>query len=121
LLLAVVVTAADVSDQAGAYLLASQLRGRFPRLAKLWADQGYRGSELADWLWQRGRWVLEIVRRVAGQTGFQVQPKRWIVERTFGWLNRYRRLSKDYEELPETSEVMILIAMTHLMLQRCRQ
>ena len=66
-------------------------------------------------------WALEIVRGVVGQTTFEVQPKRWIVERTFGWLNRYRRLSKDYEELPETSEVMILIAMTHLMVKRVRK
>ena len=122
LLLAVVVTAADVGDRDGARLLAGELqRGRFPRLVRLWADQGYRGPELAAYLWQIGHWVLEVVRRQAGQQGFVVIPKRWIVERTFGWLNRYRRLSKDYEELPETSEVMILIAMTHLMLQRCRK
>jgi putative transposase len=56
-----------------------------------------------------------------GQQGFEVIPRRWIVERTFGRLNRYRRLSKDYEEMPKTSEVMILIAMTHLMLQRCQK
>ena len=88
---------------------------------RLWADGGYSGSDLAATLWQIGRWVLEIRRGAIGQTGFHVIPKRWIVERTFGWLNRYRRLSKDYEELPETSEVMILIAMTHLMLQRVRK
>jgi putative transposase len=94
------------------------LRGRFPRLTKLWADAGYGGAPLTTWLAWFGGWVLEIVRGVVGQAGFHVEPKRWIVERTFGWLNYYRRLSKDYEELPETSEVMILIAMTHLMLRR---
>lgn len=121
LLLAVVVTAADVSDRAGARLVAGQLRGTFPRLVTLFADAGYAGAPLAAWLQTFGGWVLEIVRGAVGRTGFEVEPKRWIVERTFGWLNRYRRLSKDYEELPETSEVMILIAMTHLMLQRVRK
>jgi putative transposase len=116
-----VVTAADVGDRDGARRLSGELRGRFPRLVRLWADRGYSGPDLATYLWQAGRWVLEVVRGRPDQQGFVVIPKRWIVERTFGWLNRYRRLSKDYEELPETSEVMILIAMTHLMLQRCRK
>lgn len=65
--------------------------------------------------------ALEIVRGLKDQQGFAVQPKRWIVERTFGWLNRYRRLSKEYEVHPETSEVMILIAMTHVMVKRLQQ
>ncbi len=114
------VTAADVSDRAGARLVASQLRGRFARLVKLFADAGYSGAPLTAVMLTFG-WILEIVRGVVGQKTFAVQPKRWIVERTFGWLNRYRRLSKDYEELPETSEVMILIAMTHLMVKRVRK
>lgn len=120
LLLAIVVTAADVSDRAGARLVASQLCGRFAQLVKLFADAGYSGAPLATVMLTFG-WVLEIVRGVVGLTTFEVQRKRWIVERTFGWLNRYRRLSKDYEELPETSEVMILIAMTHLMVRRVRK
>lgn len=94
------------------------MRGRFPRLARLFADGGYSGQPLTAWLRDFGGWVLEIVRGSPDQEGFAVQPKRWIVERTLGWLNRYRRLSKDYEEHPETSEVMILIAMTHLMVKR---
>lgn len=113
-------TAANVQDKTGARRLAGELRGRFPRLRRLYADGGYQSQPLTAWLWEIGRWMLEIVRGVRGADGFEVTPKRWIVERTFGWLNRYRRLSKDYEELPETSEVMILIAMTHLMLQRGR-
>jgi transposase len=116
-----VVTAADVGDREGARRLGGELRGRFRRLRLLWADGGYSGPELAQALWQTGCWVLEVVRGRPEQSGFEVIPKRWIVERTFGWLNRYRRLSKDYEEYPETSEVMILIAMTHLMLQRFRK
>ncbi len=119
-MLAVVVTGADLSDRAGARLVAGQLCGRFNRLVMLFADAGYSGAPLAAWMLTFG-WVLQVVRGAVGKTTFEVEPKRWIVERTFGWLNRYRRLSKDYEELPETSEVLILIAMTHLMLQRIRK
>jgi putative transposase len=114
----VVVTEANLGDRAGAKLVAAQLLGRYPRLAKFVADQGYTGEELADWLWAVGGWDLEIVQGQQGQRGFAVQPKRWIVERTLGWLNQYRRLSKEYEELPATSEAMIRIAMIHLMLKR---
>ena len=127
LLLAIVVTAADVSDPAGARPVAGQLRGRFSRLRRLWADGGYAGAVLAACILDIGGWVLEVARGRAEQRGFEVISKRWIVERTFGWLNRYhryhryRRLSKDYEELPQTSEVMILIAMSHLMLRRLRK
>lgn len=121
LILVVVVTSAGVGDRAGARRLAGGLTGRFPRLVKLWADAGYSGQPLATWLRTVGGWALEIVRGRKDQDGFVVQPKRWIVERTFGWLNRYRRLSKDYEEHPETSEVMILIAMTHLMVRRLQK
>ncbi len=116
----VVVTAADISDRAGARLVAGYLRGRFARLQTLFADAGYGGAPLTKWMLALG-WVLKIVRGLQDQQGFEVQPKRWIVERTFGWLNWYRRLRKDDEELPETSEVIILIAMTHLMLQRVRK
>jgi len=122
LLLVVAVTAADVGDRAGARLLAGGLRRAiFPRLLTLFADGGYSGRPLTEWLHDVGGWALEIVRGLKDQHGFEVQPKRWIVERTFGWLNRYRRLSKDYEVHPETSEVMILIAMTHLMVRRLRK
>ena len=99
-------------------MVAGHLRGRFPRLVTLVADAGYSGATLAGWLLALGGWALEIVRGAVGKTTFQVEPKRWIVERAFGWLNYYRRLSKDYEDLPETSEVMILIAMTHVMVRR---
>jgi putative transposase len=121
LLLVVVVTAANVSDRTGARLIGDGLRGRFRRLLTVFADAGYRSQPLVEWLRAAGGWTLEIVRGVVGQDGVRVEPKRWIVERTFGWLNRYRRLSKDYEEHPETSEVMILIAMTHLMARRVRK
>ena len=71
-----------------------------------------------NWVTQTCGWVLEIVKRNAEAKGFQLLPHRWIVERTFGWLGRYRRLSKDYEGLPETSEAMIYATMTHIMLRR---
>lgn len=118
MLLGLVVTEANLGDRAGAKLVAAQLLGRYPRLAKFFADQGYTGEELADWFWEVGGWDLEIVHGEEGQRGFKVQAKRWIVERTLGWLNQYRRLSKDYEELPSSSEAMLRIAMIHLMLKR---
>ena len=81
------------------------------------ADGGYRGK-LVEWVSVFINWTLEIVKRPRDQKEFKVLPWRWIVERTFGWLNKYRRLSKDYEYLTETSETMIYISMTHLMLKR---
>ena len=117
LLLAVVVHAADVQDRDGAKLVLVKLAGRFPRLAVIWADGGYAGALLA-WALAAGGWVIELVKKPAGATTFAVLPKRWIVERTFAWLGRCRRLSKDYEALPATSEAWIHIAMIHLMLKR---
>ena len=118
MLLGLAVTEANLSDKAGAKLVLTQCLGRYPRLEKLFADHGYGGVDLAAWAMDTGGWELEIVRGQAGQIGFAVQPKRWIVERTLGWLNLYRRLSKDYEELPSSSEAMIRIAMIHIMLNR---
>ena len=118
LLLLVVVHAADIQDRDGARLVLAKIKGRFPRLKRIWADAGYAGPKLGDWIAQCFRWVLDIVKRSDHAQGFEVLPKRWIVERTFGWLNWSRRLSKDYERLPETSEAWICIAMTQLMLRR---
>jgi putative transposase len=97
-----------------------KLKNRFPRLQLIWADGGYAGK-LVVWVSEFGNWVLEIVRRNDNVKGFTVLPKRWVVERTFGWLNRYRRLSKDYEELEETSESMIYLAMINNMTRRLAQ
>jgi putative transposase len=83
----------------------------------IWADGGYTGK-LVDWVKDTYNWVLEIVKRDPNAKGFQVLPRRWVVERTFGWLSQYRRLSKDYEVLTETSEAMIYAAMIHLMVRR---
>lgn len=119
LVLAVVVHAASIQDRDGAKLVLALLKGRCPRLKLIWADAGYAG-QLIEWTRKLGRWVLEIVRRSDDVTGFVVLPKRWIVERTFGWFGRYRRLSKDYETLTNSSEAVIYLSMTHLMVRRLR-
>ena len=115
LLLAVVVHAADVQDRDGAKLVLKRMRGHYGRLRLVVADGGYAGM-LAQWVAKVCHWTLQIVKHTAHT--FKVLPFRWIVERTFAWLGRYRRLSRDYEGLSETSEAMILIAMTNLMLHR---
>ena len=120
LLLVVVVTAASTQDRDGARQVLAVLAKQWLRLRLIWADGSYAG-ELIEWvrqLRQRRRITLEIVRRQEAAKGFVVLPKRWIVERTFGWLNRCRRLSKDYEYLTETSEAMIHVAMINLMVRR---
>lgn len=119
LVLAVVVHRANLSEQAGAKLLLQRAAQKgFDLLQLIWADGGYHGQPLADWVLSLAGWVLHIVKRCDDLAGFQILPRRWVVERTFAWLGRYRRLSKDYEELPETSEAFIYIAMVHLMLKR---
>jgi putative transposase len=119
LVLAVVVHAANIQDRDGAKLVLAKLKGRFSRLKLIWADGGYAG-QLIEWTRQLGRWVLEIVKRNDDVQGFVVLPKRWIVERTFGWFGRYRRLSKDYEMLTGSSEAVIYLSMTHLMVRRLK-
>jgi putative transposase len=116
LLLAVTVHAANVQDRDGAKLVLQKLAGRFPRLQLIWADGGYAGQLIA-WVQELGGWLLEIVKR-PDESRFVVLPRRWVVERTFAWLGRHRRLSKDYEALPESSETFILIATIYLMLHR---
>ncbi len=146
-LLAVSVQAGDVQDRDGAKEVLSYCKGTYPRLSVVWADAAY-GGELVDWVascygWTleivlrldagdrptAGRWrssygwTLEIVRKSEDQKdvkGFAVQPHRWIVERTFAWLCKYRRLVRDYEFLTESSEAMIRLAMCHLMVRRLK-
>ena len=91
--------------------------GQYPRLKVIWADGAY-GGKLVQWAKEVGGWSLELVRRPRQLRTFQVLPRRWVVERTFGWLNLQRRLSKDYEGLPETTEAWVYTAMTGLMLRR---
>ena len=120
LILVVVVHPANVQDRDGAKLVLEKIVSGFRRLRLIWADGGYKGR-LVEWvsrLRRRGKLILEIVKRNDDVTGFKVLPKRWIVERTFGWLGRWRRLSKDYEQLEETSETLIRVAMIGLMVRR---
>jgi transposase len=140
-LLAVLVHAANIGDRDGARLLLQKLTGRFPRLSHLFADHGYTGP-LLDWIKAHLGWQTEIVSKpendaphqweweavlIDGQMvprpkrkdrGFQVQPQRWKVERTLGWLIRFRRLARDYEGLPSSSEALIQIASIRLFLTR---
>ena len=111
------VSSAHVSDQAGARRLLSGLRPLQPRLALIWADGAYAGHPLFSWAAEQGL-RIEVVRREEGQRGFAVQPRRWVVERTFAWLGRSRRLAKDYERRLQSAEAMIKLSMIHLMLRR---
>jgi putative transposase len=119
LLMSVVVSAASLSDPRGAKLVLRRLRGTGvgKKLRKVWVDGIYRGK-LLEWVSEHYRFVLEPVLRSDDVKGFVILPKRWVVERTFSWLGKCRRLSKDYEVLPKSSEAMIYIAMTRLMLRR---
>ena len=117
--MAAAVTPANVQDKAGALAALGRLGGGGKKLRRVWADGAYRTEQghLASWL-ERRRIALTAVRPPEGQRGFQVLPRRWVVERTFAWLCQSRRLTKDYERLCETSEALIYVAMTRLMLRR---
>lgn len=116
LIWALAVHPADIQDRDGGMILIRQLGSRLGRLRVIFADGGYAGR-FVDWTAGWYRRTIEVVRRTAAHT-FEILPKRWIVERTFAWLSRYRRLAKDYETLPENSEAMIRIAMINLMIHR---
>jgi putative transposase len=116
--LAVYVIPADVQDRAGARCLLAGLKPLVPRLKKIWADGAYSGKEFAEWCRERGGWELEVVERDREAEGFNVLPKRWIVERTFAWLVRNRRLVKDYERKVQTTETFIEVAIIRLILRR---
>ncbi|TDT97337.1 transposase [Streptomyces sp. 846.5] len=117
LLLAVLVTAADVGDRTAAMPLLRDVRARFHRLTLLWADGGYTGV-LVAWARDRLKLTLEIVKRTDDVKGFKVLPRRWVVERTLGWLMRTRRLCRDYETLPAAHEAVVQWSMTMLMTRR---
>ena len=110
------VHAADIQDRVGAEELLMKMAGRFGRLKLIWADGGYAGEFVRIAKEMFGR-VIEIVRRPE-LSRFVVLPKRWIVERTFGWFSKYRRLSKDYETLTDSSTAMIHITMINVMVHR---
>jgi len=118
LLIAVVVTAANVQDYHGAKPVLASVQDRCRRLQVIWADGIYGKQWLIDWVRTECGWELVIIKRSDKDKGFKLLPKRWVVERTIAWLGRYRGLSKDYERLPETSEAMIRTAMIHIMVRR---
>jgi putative transposase len=122
LLLVVLVTAASIQEREGAKLLFQHLTGACKKLRRIWLDGAgahwARGPALMAWVAAHCHFCLQIVMRSDDQQGFTVLPRRWVVERTFAWLNHARRLSKDYEGLAASSEAFIYIAMTRIMLRR---
>ncbi|WP_317107276.1 IS5 family transposase [Chroococcidiopsis sp. SAG 2025] len=116
LLMGVVITEANASERLGAIVALLEECYNSKSLELIWADSGYSGENFAQAVMVVCGAEVEIVKRITD--GFEVLPRRWVVERTFGWLGRYRRLSKDYELLPEISESMVYVAMVRLMLRR---
>ena len=121
LLLVVVVHCAGIQDKDGAKLVFMRMLSRSPRLELIWAGGAYAGY-LICWLAAftrcMGSWALEIVKRPKEAQGFVLLPRRWVVERTFGWSGLYRRLSRDYEHSTRSSEAIVYLAMIHLMVRR---
>ena len=118
LLLFVIVHAAGVQDRDGAPDLLKAARHRFPWLRHVFADGGYAGDKLRDALKGHGDWTIEIIRRSDAAKGFEILPRRWVVERTFAWLGRCRRLAKDWERSIESSTVWVFLASIRLMTRR---
>ena len=116
-MLKVFVSAADQNDRDGAKHLLTECKGDYPRLTKIWADGQYTGG-LIDWAANTLSICIEVVLRSEEASGFEVLPRRWVVERTFAWLGRYKRLVRDYELNPVHSESMVYIAMTQTLLER---
>jgi putative transposase len=115
-MIGVVVSEANASERLGAAVVLHEAGDELARTEVVWVDQGYRGDNFARVVQQICGARVEVIERIAKT--FEVLPKRWVVERTFGWLNRYRRLSKDYELYPETSEAMIYGSLIRLMTRR---
>lgn len=120
LVLVILVQRAAISDSRGAKPVLSQAARRVPRLRKVWADGGYRGK-LLTWVQQHCPFDLEIRLRPEERPGFVPVPQRWKVERTLGWRNHFRVLSKDYEDAPDSSAAWVLVASIRLMLNRLRR
>jgi putative transposase len=120
-LLEVVISAANLNDRQGAKMLMTKLERQMARrILKIWVDRGYRGyrGDLSTWFYQQWQTALEVVEADPDQKGFAVQPRRWVVERTFAWFGKFRRLSKDYETDPISSEGFIYLASIRLLLKR---
>ena len=110
--------AADIQDRDGAPEVLKSIRHRFPRLRHLFADAAYAGPKLEGALEVIGRWKLEIIKRSDTAQGFELLPRRWVVERTFAWLNRCRRLAKDWEKSIASAQAWILVANIRLLTRR---
>jgi putative transposase len=110
------VTPASVQDWDGAREVILRACRSAPRLVRVYADAAY--AAVVFWAYWFARVILLLVRKEPGQRGFVVQPRRWVAERTFGWLNRYRRLSKDYERTTDSGEALIYVSMIHVMVRR---
>jgi len=117
LALSVAIQPASVQDRDGAVPVLAELKARFPSLSVVWADSAYAGPKLAPQFAALGPWQLVIARKQPGK-GFVVLAKRWIIERTFAWLGRCRRLAKDFENLARRARTFVLLAMIRLMLHR---
>jgi putative transposase len=117
-LIIVVVHAANIYDGRAARFVVPALFLLLDTVKKIWADGAYSGAELIAWVKEQFDCVLEVVEKKKPVKGFQVVPRRWVVERTFAWLSRYRRLNRDYERNPKSSESMVYVASSRLMLRR---
>ena len=117
-LLAVLVHAANIQDNHGAVPLLASLRASFPKLHHIFADRVYRGDKLRDAIAEFGRWTIEIVTRSERVGTFKPEPKRWVIERTFAWFGRNRRLAKDFERTIACAEAWFLIASVRLLSRR---
>ena len=118
LLVGAAVHPADVQDRDGAPLVIAAIRDLFPWLRHLFADSAYSGDKLLEALAKFGEWSIEIVRRMADTVGFEVLPRRWVVERTLAWLNRNRRLAKDFEASIESAKAWVYVASLQLIIRR---
>ena len=119
LLLGVTLEPADCPERKGARALLATVWANFPELLKLWVDGGFNGPEFAAWVrTQQPTLIVEVVKRLAEVPGFHVLPKRWVVERTFGWLMYHRRLVRDYERTLSSAEAWVYIAMIRIQLRR---
>ncbi len=118
LLAAAMVHGAHIQDRDGAPLLLASIRSAFPWLRHVFADGGYAGPKLKQALEKLGQWTLEIVKRSDAAKGFQLLPRRWVVERTFAWLGRNRRLAKDFETTIASAQAWLMIASIQLLVRR---
>jgi putative transposase len=117
-LLALQVHAANIQDNHGAVPLLKHLGHAFPKLRHIFADRVYRGDKLLNAISELGKWTIEIVTRIQSVGAFKPEPKRWVVERTFAWLNRSRRLSKDFEVTIASAEAWVMLASIRLLSRR---